>query len=702
MALSDLELKSLIEEVRMAEWLNEQELEPQMREALMRYTGHFIPDVAVDWSIVLNEIYPVVQFNLPSIFFKNPRAFLKPRHKTFIAKRRNPRNGKMEEVQLDSTKSARTQQDILNYELDEMRYKHEVRKVLLDALLFKHAILWHGYKGDFGMTDEQSLFIRDENIFVQRLNPLRFLKDPSVHMNQLNEARWTGRSFDVRLIDLLDDDTLKVDKRRIQGQLGFGDLVGSKSVRLESLKAGGIDKITPTRFMKPLLDRTSKEYHNSPYARFAKLYEIFLRPTMKQKRKGDRGSLVLLTMEQPTPLREGKWPYDAEGWPGKLLMFNEVPEQQFGMSDIETYGMIADHKNLVINQQIRNAEQLNKVWVGIAKNDADEEDVEKARKGKNTIITFDGDDAKKRMFVASGAGGASNELYILDGRIQQNLEDKSGVSDLKRGSPPRSGEESAASVRSRLAGGSARPAYRQDLMSDFLKESMLFISQLTKQFFPIKKAVRITGTTDIQWSDEFTREEIQAEVDVELDVISMLPENPERELREIGDVLRLMVETLQNEAVAQKLSTEGNMFNLSPLIETMLLRLRIRDPDVFRKIRTEESQGFASVAELRAAQANVIAALQAQPLPSPPAPGQDHRARLEVYISISQLMEALGQVSDQLNKLIELQGALATEEDNRKAPQTPRSIRSPVRKIGEGGGVNGVRVPSPLAGFPQT
>ncbi len=697
MALSDLELSSLIEEIRMSEWLNEQEMEPQMREALLRYTGRHIPDIAVDWTIVLNEIFPVVQFNLPATFFKNPKAFLKPRHKHFIAKRRNPRNGKMEEVQLDSKKSARTQQDILNYELEEIRYKHEVRKVLLDGLLFKHGVLWHGYKGDFGMTDEQSLFIRKENVFVERLNPLRFLKDPAFHMNEIHQARWVGRKFDVRLTDLLEDDTLEVDKTRIQGQLGFGDLVGTKNARLEALRAGGIDKITPTKFMKPLLDRTNRDFQRSPFARFVSLYEIFLRPTMKQKRAGEKGTLILLTMEQPTPLREGKWPYKADGWPAKVLMFNEVPEQQFGMADIETYGTIADHKNLVINQQIRNAEQLNKVWVGIAKQDADEEDIEKARKGKNTIITFDGDDAKKRMFVASGSGGASNELYILDGRIDQNLQDKSGVTDLKRGAPPKSGEESATSVRARLAGGSARPAYRQDIMADFLKESMLFLNDLIKQFFPVKKAVRITGTTDISWSDDFTQDEIQADIDVELDVISMLPENPQRELQEIGDVLRLMIETLQNPAVSQKIAQEGQMFNLTPLIETMLTRLRIRDPEVFRAIRAEESQGFASVAELRSAQANVIAVIQGQPPPSPPAPGQDHRARLEVYTTIAGLLKALGQASDMLTQLIELQVALAQEEEQKSAPKTPRSLKSPIKNIGQS--TNGVKTPTPLAGL---
>jgi hypothetical protein len=684
--LPDDELKALIEEIRMAEILNEQELEPQMRESLQRYTGRHVPDIAVDWSIVINEIYPIVQFNLPSIFFRNPRVFLKPRQKTFVAKRRDPRSGQMVNTILDSTKSARTQEAIVNYQLVEMRYKEQTRRTLLDALLFKHGILWHGYKGDFGMTEEDSFFIRDEQIFVQRINPLRFIKDPSFHINEINEARWIGRSFDMRLIDMLEDDSLDVDKKKIKGNLGFGELVGTKDF-LNQQRAGGQDKKFPhTTLLKPLLERSTKEFQTSPYARFVKVYEIFLRPTKKQARNGEKGKVLLLTPEQFKPLRESPWPYKAEGWPAKILMFNEVPEQQFGMSDIETYGRIADHKNLVINQQIRNAEQMNKVWVGIAKEDADEEDVEKARLGQNTIITFDGDDAKKRMFVASAAGQGSSELYILDGRIDQNLQDKSGVTDLKRGAPPRSGEESAASVRARLSGGSARPAYRQDLMSDHLKESIAYIVQLDKQFMPVKEAVRIVGSTDIEWSDNFTKEEIQAETDVELDVISMLPDNPERELRETGEILNLMIQALTNPDILKKIHQEGKTFNLSPVIDTLLQRLRIRDPETFRQIKPEEAQGFVSVAEVRAAKQNIDAVLQGQPPPSPPQEGQDHRARLEIYASIAGLLQKLNQQSDLLNQLIEIQAGLMQAEQEKANPRIGSELkrRSNVRTFGGG------------------
>src|SRR3990167_10988434 len=223
--LSSSELSDIKNQLLMAKKLNEDQLESQMVEAIERYTGVFIPSIGQDWDVVLNEIYPIIQYNLPSTFFRNPRVFLKPRNKTFIAKKRNRLTGVVEEIELDSSKSAKTQEAILNYVLGEIRFKQEVRKVLLDALLFKFGCLWHGYKGNFGMTDERSIFIKDENVFVKRLNPMRFLKDPAVNMANIEEARWVARSFDYPLKDLLEDDKLNEAKKEIKGKVGFGDKV---------------------------------------------------------------------------------------------------------------------------------------------------------------------------------------------------------------------------------------------------------------------------------------------------------------------------------------------------------------------------------------------------------------------------------------------------------------------------------------------
>ena len=669
--------QALKNEVVMAEKLNREELEPVINEAIERYTGWHIPSIGRNWDIVLNEVYPIIQNELPSIFFRNPRAYLKPRNKTYIAKKRNAITGRMEEVQLDSTKSAKTQEDILNYCMVEIKYKREVRKVLLDALLFPHGVLWHGYKGDFGMTEEQSIFIKKEQVFVKRLSPLRFIFDPSVTMSTLDEGKWVGRILDIPIQDLSDDDKLDIDKK-LKGFQGFGDKIGTATAKAQNIGKEPKDYVNVSSLNLSLLKATSDEFQKSAYSRFVRVYEIFLRPTKKETREGSNGYIILHTNEQEKPLRVNEWKIKAEGFPAVILQFNELNDNMFGMPDLDAYKTVADQKNAISNLQLRNAQENSKVWVGISKENSEEETIEHVRKGEQSIILFEEGNPRDRMFVASPGGTASSELYLIDQRIQKNLEDKSGVTDLKRGFL-QSGEESAASVKIRAAGGGARPAYRQDLMSDFLRDSLHYLNQLNKQFMPFEEAVRIVGSLDLEWSEKPSKEELQADVDVEIDVISMLPENPEKELRELNTILALAVQALQSPEIRQKLLTEGKTINLAPLIEQILLRTRIRDPEIFRNIKPEESQGFVSVKQIREAKQNVAASLAGQQIPFPPKQDDDHVAKLEVYTSIAGILQQMGQISDVLNQLIQVHTVLLQQIQEKQAqPNQAINLKKPV------------------------
>ena len=662
----------------MAEALNREEIEPKMTEAIQRYTGRFIPKYGYNWDIVLNEVYPIVQTNLPAIFFRNPRAYLKPRNKTFIAKVFDPNVGKKVETQLDSQKSANTQEAILNYSLERIKFKNEVRKVLLDALLFPHGVLWHGYKGDFGMTEEQSLWVKDGMIFVKRICPTRFIKDPNVNMSNLDEAKWVGRIIDIPYKDLIEDDKLDVEKNLIKGFKGYGSAftrtgqgTGAVDEFGNALMKGGGDTFRLDMVKRNLLDYTDKAFQNSKFSKFVRLYEIYKRPTKKESRNGEKGKIVLLTFEQDKPLRVSDWDVKAEGFPAKVLQFNELPDGMFGLADIDTYKTIADQKNIIVNLQLRNAQQNSKVYVAVAKDNSNEEDIQKIQKGDQTILMFEGDNINGKMSVQSASGSASNELYLIDQRIQKNLDDKSGVTDLRRG-VLQSGEESAASVKMRAASASARPAYRQDIMTDFLRESLHYLNELNKQYLPFEDAVRIVGSLDLVWSDKPTLEEIQADVDVEIDPISMLPENPEDELAKLQQILTLMFQGLMQPEIAQKLAQEGMTINIAPIIEQLLVRMKIKDPDIFRKIKPEESMGYSSNQQLMMAEQNVQAAMHGQPM-QPPQPTDDHKAQLYIYNSIAQLLQEAGQQQTHafqaIAQMIQVQTAMLQEQqDNQATP----------------------------------
>ncbi len=674
--LSKNDIWKLKNEILMAETINREEIEPIMAESLQRYMGKHTPKYGYNWDIISNEVYPIVQTNLPSIFFRTPRAFLKPRNKTYICNVYDPVQQKKIPTEMDSQKSANTQEAILNYSLEKIKYKDETRKVLLDALLFPHGILWHGYKGDFGMTEEQSIFIKEENIFVKRICPVRFVKDPKVNFSNIDEAQWIGRKFQMLLSDLVEDDKLNVDKDIIKGYKGFGDKVGTASLNapgingVNSIQTGGGDTTPLLGMKRNILDFTKDGFSESPYANFVDVYEIYIRPSRADARKGKKGRIVLLTFEQPELLRDNKWAVEAEGWPVQILQFNELPDAMVGLNDVDTYKAIADQKNIIVNLQLRNAQENSKLYVALAMGAlTGEESIQKIQSGDQTIILFEGDTVAGKMDVKSGAGAASSELYLIDQRIQKNLDDKSGVTDLRKG-VLQSGEESATSVKIRAANSSSRPQYRQDIMKDFLQDSFLYLVELLKQYMPYDEAVRIVGSMDLQWSDKPTEEEVQADVDVEIDAISMLPESPEDEVAMLQQAMQMMVEALTQPVIMEKIQQEGYMFNMVPLIQQLLNRMKLKDPDMFRSIKPEESQGYASVQQLKFAQANVEAAMHGQPI-QPPQPGDDHQAQIAVYQPILQLLAEAKQQQTQafqvLAQLVQVQSQMMQEEQEKNA-----------------------------------
>ncbi len=674
--LSKDQIWYLKNEILMAETINREELEPIMVESLQRYMGKHTPKYGYNWDIILNEVYPIIQTNLPAIFFRTPRAFLKPRNKTYIANVFDPATRKKVPTEMDSQKSANTQEAILNYVLEQIKYKKETRKCLLDALLFPHGVLWHGYKGDYGMTEEQSIFIDDEMVFVKRICPTRFLKDPKVNFSNLDEAQWVGRKFQMLLSDLVEDDKLNVDKKIIKGYKGFGEKVGTASLNaagingVQSIQTGGGDTTPLLGMKKNLLDFTKDGFSESPYAQFVDVYEIYIRPTRKEKREGKKGRIVLLTFEQPEPLRDNKWEVKAKGFPVQLLQFNELPDAMMGIADVDTYKAIADQKNIIVNLQLRNAQENSKLYVALAMGGlTGEESIQKIQSGDQTIILFEGDSVAGKMDVKSGAGAASSELYLIDQRIQKNLDDKSGVTDLRKG-VLQSGEESATSVKIRASNSSARPQYRQDIMKDFLQDSFLYLVELLKQYMPVDDAVRIVGSMDLQWSDKPSEEEIQADVDVEIDAISMLPESPEDEVAMLEQALTMMIQGLTQPVIMEKIQQEGYTIGLAPLIQQLLMRMKIKDPEIFRTIKPEESQGYASVQQLRFAQQNVESIMHGKP-PQPPQPGDDHQAQIAVYQPILQLLAEAKQQNTQafqmLSQLIQIQGQMLQEAQEKEA-----------------------------------
>jgi hypothetical protein len=107
------------------------------------------------------------------------------------------------------------------------------------------------------------------------------------------------------------------------------------------------------------------------------------------------------------------------------------------------------------------------------------------------------------------------------------------------------------------------------------------------------------------------------------------------------------------------------------------MRLKIRDPEAFRRIRQEESLGFSSNQQLKVAHGNVLAGLQgAVDQIQPPQETDDHIAHGEVYKAALQLLQLTGTneaVMQPLMELLEAHGGMQQELEAKQAPKAGAS-----------------------------
>jgi len=172
-------IKALWNEIVVCEKKIQNEVVPVMTDAVMAYTGQRINPHNQDFTIVLNDVFPIVQQKLPFLFFRKPRAFVKPRRKHVFITKRNENTGEKEKVRVDGTKLAKTTEAALNWDLHESGFEEEMDKISLDLALFPHTYLWQSYNAEFGIRNDESMFVKQDRVFQKRIRPDLFLWDTS-------------------------------------------------------------------------------------------------------------------------------------------------------------------------------------------------------------------------------------------------------------------------------------------------------------------------------------------------------------------------------------------------------------------------------------------------------------------------------------------------------------------------------------------
>lgn len=548
MALSIQDVKILQAKINMAEKKKEELFTKWAAHYHKLYAGEDAPlssSVSTKELININMSRPNIEIQKPVVFLKNPKIFITNKKKLLDTGKKDPLT--KIPIVLDGYKTSMTIEDACNSLVWEINLKDEMAKCRDDNLIGSFSVIMTAYNTDFGIDEDDNEFIRDEDIYVQRIDPSMFGVDPELNEFDLSKAKFCYRIVVAELNDVKDNTNYKNTKDLKGSDYDFG-----------SIKDG--DRV------KSLMDYSKyPEYSSTDDAKRVILYEIWKKATPAEKRKGQKGKVIVLAKDYDKVLREDEWPYKIDGYPFEICTFNRMNDRFYPPFDLSFYEAQLLEKNKLRTYQLDQAKIAGNFKVIVDSEYFGEEENDKLTEGDNLVIpikNLQGNDIRSKIMVVT-PGSVSAEYYTVDQKIDRDTEIISLLPETKKGVRS-SKNQSATEVALESQASDTQPAMRLDIMTDFYIRVVRKIIQLMKQFYDKKKMIEVTGREDIEWTDHgFSDISIKNEYDIKIDVATMIPKNEAVERRQALDIADRLVRMVESPQVMAKLIHEGTNINLT-------------------------------------------------------------------------------------------------------------------------------------------
>jgi len=552
--------------------------DPRVQRNWALYQGRVFPRPYkdVEGSLInINVIHANKKIEKPSIFVRDPKIYVK-------AKKSRIPTGAFDlagtEVVLDGNRLSRTLREGHNNHFGENRVKYQIERVRDDALIGKYGVLYVNYNAEIGIDDEENPFIQEEQIINMWLPPDRFIYDPELSDFDLSYARFCGRIIDMPLEDVLDNTDYYENLKGLEDTAFFSkELLGD-----EALHAQASSLKTPSQ------EHSLQDY---TYLKKVRLYELWIKPTLKEKKDRRnpyrRGKVLVLAKGYDRALRVDRWLPKIDGFPFEILTFNRINGQFMPLSDIEIYEHLAAEKNLLRTYQLEQAKVAGNFRIFYDTDKIDSGDIEKARKADNQFIGVKG--SLKDAFFSLTPGSVSGEYYTADSKVDRDFEVVSGLPDIRRGiasSSERSATETA--LLDRNSGSISTE--RLGTLVDFIRSVVKKNTQLMKQYYDRDKMLELTGLPeeDLEWPDSWNEEAIKDDMQVEIDVQSMVPISEAVVRKQALDIMMHLINMINSPAVMQKLADEGVTLSLTEALKEFKDAFQIKNEDILQFLTPEQ------------------------------------------------------------------------------------------------------------------
>lgn len=446
------------------------------------------PEGQVLW---INYIFQLCRTVLPGLYFQNPDVLADPIGSTPLP-------------------FATAAEMILNHTLDEIDFQRECRSTILDALVCGLGVMKFGYlRGLEGETIEDvmasSLFdpdlwldeeegrqpyypdyrIQEALPFAFRVSPRMFLIDPLAG-SRFERARWVAHII-LRPEEEVRKDTTytKSIVAGIEGTVGFKD-----AYPVFAAKTGDGTVVS------------SEDMVSNRFGNLVKIYEIWDRETNSILVMDEGG---VLKGERAKFLREDVNPYDARGFPFEILVFNEDPDEVYGVSDVSTWFNPAVCLNVLNSAQYGHILRTNSRKYGVEQGSfaADEDEAMLESPTNCGIVHFNGPPDGAVYPIPDLP--IPSDSYALRGIIEDGLTKLSGSTEQRRGGQMKGATATEASIVESTA--RVRESDDVQIVAAFVTRGVRRIWSMIQQYGTVQDFAHVVGIEQASFLSEVFQED---------------------------------------------------------------------------------------------------------------------------------------------------------------------------------------------------
>lgn len=506
----------------------------------------------------VNIVYQIVTNLLPSLYFKNPKVFIKSEQETIYKTVTeplqgpdwealdipivDPQTGQPMRQEFDGPRSALLLQSSINQNILKANLKREEKTAIKDALLTFYGAIKCGWGNDQGvaaMGEGAPPSIRediyDNSAYGMRVAPWDVIVDPTNFYN----PEWIALRYVVKPNQLKRDSRLQ---------------------NTEDIK--GVTKLTDPKIARaqddPRKDVMMVEY-----------FEVFIKPCADYP----KGKYLMFTDEvKEAFLFESVWPTKAKTFPVKILSFNSDPED--GLPIPEARYFFGQQKAKL---NLRNAlyEWVQRTLPGLYINTAgmkNEQTVLKQIQSGQMPRVITGSQPADRAFGTIKYPDVPADFHRLDAMLDNDTARVTG--QLGQVAPSTNNDQLATGLKIASTSEQVRQQERADCVSDHLQEILEYWVDLYKEFAGPENYSLIEGETfPVQWG----KDEIQGNFNLEVKPFSMTYEDPVIRRRQWQDMLNLLAAP----PIQMTLQQQGYEVDMAKIIKRILETFDERDVESF-------------------------------------------------------------------------------------------------------------------------